>query len=320
MNQYGNNQNSNYVPGQPISIPSQNVMNQYGNSFQPQPNNNGYNHNYSGNPMIQIQQPIQNQQPQMNQPQQEQKKPSVWYRAISKADYQKINEMGSVDIIVRFLPGINTNGIYESIFEKNTSASPYPNNKRWIVPLLVISDPLHPQLNGFVGVFEFSKTLYNQIKNKVTPNNYYDFNTGRNFHIVVSLQATRDGNEVFPNYRKSGFEEQSTQCDYNYVGPKMKEGGFADFFMFVQKINNPQQKNQNQQNVPQIPQNNGYVQTINSQMNNQQIPQQYVQNNQSQVMNNQYSPQNQQPNMAPSIQQLPQNQGTEEEFNQIFGN
>ena len=85
MNQYGNNQNQNYVPGQPISIPNQNMMNQNGNTFQAQSNNmqqnnNGYNNSYPGNQMNQPQYPAQPQQPQMNPLTQDQKKPSVWYR------------------------------------------------------------------------------------------------------------------------------------------------------------------------------------------------------------------------------------------------
>lgn len=171
------------------------------------------------------------------------KGPNVWYRPVSQADYPKISEMGTATIVVRILPGFNQNGCYESVFEKNVSQSKFPNAQRWMLPVLVCNDSLHPEKNGFVGIMEVSKTLHNRIKSKTTPANYFDFNNGFNFHINVSLsQSKSDENQWYPDYKKSGFEAQPTQCPVEYVVPKMQEGKFADFAAFVTKINNPQPK------------------------------------------------------------------------------
>lgn len=199
-------------------------------------------------PAQQVQQvPVQNQNlPQFPQSafQKPAAGPNIWYRAVSVQDYQKISEIGTVSIIVRFLPGINQSGCYEALFEKNTANGKFPNSQRWLVPVLVLSDPLHPEKNGFVGVLELSKTLHQRIKSKATPQNYFDFNTGHNFHINVTMaqMQTKQGVQTFPDYKASGFEAQPSQCNVKYVHPKMVEGKFADFVTFMTRINNPQPK------------------------------------------------------------------------------
>jgi len=254
--------------------------------------------------------------------QQKPKGPNIWYRPIGQPDYPKLQQIGTVSIIVRFLPGFNQNGIYESIFEKNTANSKFPNSKRWLVPVLVLQDPLHPQLNGFVGVMEVSKTLFQRIKSKTTPPNYFDFNTGHNFHINVSLEQSKDGTQVFPNYKKSGFEANPTQCNVNYVVPKMNEGKFSDFATFMTRINSPKQQAPQGQMLPPPPIAQPQAPMMQPQMAQpqqqqfvpQQVPQQQAQ---PMMIQQQVMPQQVPQQAAPLIQDA--NAGTEEEFNAIFG-
>jgi hypothetical protein len=242
-------------------------------------------------------------QPQNNPPVGAEK--NIWYHVMSKKDYPKLTEIGTVSIIVRFLPGINNNGIYEALFEKNTANTMFPSTKKWLVPILVLSDPLHPQYNGFVGVTEITKTLMQRIKSKNTPANYFDFNTGHNFHINITLQASNDGKQVWPNYGSSGFEAQPTSCNAAYVLPRMQEGKFADFASFVGLINNPKKSQPNAHTQQSLT-----VQTSpNTQSPTTSTGQGFY-----------YSPNPPIGTPIPQNSPIVNQNGTEEEFNQIFGN
>lgn len=249
--------------------------------------------------------------------QQKPKGPNIWYRPVSQQDYKKIAEMNTATIIVRILPGFNQTGIYESIFEKNTANSKFPNSKRWLCPVLVLNDSLHPERNGFVGVMEISKTLYNRIKNKNTPANYFDFNAGHNFHINVSLQQSKDGQQWFPNYGKSGFEAQPSPCQAQYACQKMNEGKFSDFATFMNRVNNPKPQGQVAYN-PQMPAQ-VQVPTTNyapqQQYNSQPVAQQQPQFVPQAAPQPQFIPQ-QAPQQQPVVQGPA---GSEAEFDEIFG-
>jgi hypothetical protein len=241
------------------------------------------------------------------------KGPNIWYRPVTQADYPKISEMGSATIAIRILPGFNNNGCYESIFEKNNSGSMYPNSKQWILPVLVLSDSLHPDKNGFVGVMTVSKTLYNRIKSRNTPANYFDFNNGFNFLINVSLAQSKDGQQWFPNYNKSAFETAPSACPVDYVAPKMNEGKFADFAQFANMINTPKPKNAPPQNMamgnPALAPRVNYAQP--TQQFNGYAPQAAPQYNVPQA-----APQYNVPQAAPV--QTPPISGGDDEFEQIF--
>lgn len=263
-----------------------------------------------------VQQPVQQFNPIQfaQQQQQKPKGPNIWYRPVTQADYKKIAEMNTATIVVRILPGFNQAGVYEALFEKNTANSKFPDSKRWLCPVMVLNDTLHPEQNGFVGVMEISKTLYNRIKNKNTPQSYFDFNNGNNFHINVSLQQSKDGTQWFPNYNKSGFEAQPSPCQAQYAAQKMMEGKFADFATFMQRINAPKQPQgpvAYNPTAPQVPQFNPVAQPQVQQFNP--------------VAQTQFAPQAaQQPQFIPQVvpMQPPVAQGpagSEEEFNEIFG-
>jgi hypothetical protein len=188
---------------------------------------------------------------------------NIWYKAVSTKDYEKITQMGQAVIQVRILPGITEqNTLYEAFYEKDVSRSPYPNTQKWLVPVLVINDCLHPEKNGFVGVMEITKTLAKQIRGTSTPPNYFDFQNGFNFNIVVSMRQSKDGNSFFPDYGKSAFDQSPSPVSAQYVVPKMKEQDFADFAAFVQRLNNPKPKTNNQTYIPTqqpAPQPNTYA-------------------------------------------------------------
>jgi len=163
-------------------------------------------------------------------------KVNIWYRPISQADYPKIAQIGKVVIKIRILPGISNGNMYEAIFEKDTSTSLYPNTKKWIMPVLVVNDPLHPDKRGFVGVMDVSKTLYRAIT-KNPPANFFDLNHGFNFNIVVELQKSKDGKQIFPNYTQSAFDTTPTSVRPDYVIERMNVGKFTDFADFTKKLN-----------------------------------------------------------------------------------
>jgi hypothetical protein len=281
-------------------------------------------------------QPVQAPAPQQFAPQvqggfgqQRPKGPNIWYRPVTQADYKKLAEMGTATIVVRILPGYNQAGLYEAIFEKNTANSKFPNSKRWLCPVMVLSDSLNPDRNGFVGVMEVSKTLYNRIKSKNTPANYFDFNAGHNFHINVSLSQSKDGQQWFPNYNKSGFEAQPSPCQAQYAASKMNEGKFADFATFMSRINNPKPQGPVAYGAPaQAPQ--GYAPQVAPQ---QFMPQPVAQTQfVPQAAPQQFVPQAAQqfvPQQVPQQQFAPQQMGqaapsgpagSEAEFDEIFGN
>lgn len=180
-----------------------------------------------------------------------QERKNIWYKPVSREDYPKITEMGEVVIQVRFLPGVNENKqVYEAFFEKDVSKTKFPNTQKWLLPLLVVNDSLHPEKNGFVGVMECTKTLAKQIRGKNTPPNYFDINNGFNFNIVVSMQQSKDGSQYFPNYVKSHYEQSPKPINGKYVYEKMQEGDFVDFAQLVNRLNNPKPKSETQTYTP----------------------------------------------------------------------
>lgn len=249
--------------------------------------------------------PVQFAQQQQQKP----KGPNIWYRPVTQADYKKIAEMNTATVVIRILPGFNQSGVYEAVFEKNTANSKFPGTQRWVCPVMVLNDSLHPENNGFVGVMEVSKTLYNRIKNKNTPANYFDFNNGHNFHINVSLQQSKDGAQWFPNYNKSGFEAQPSPCQAQYAAQKMTEGKFADFATFMQRINTPKQHGPVAYN-PMAPQAQQF--TPVAQQPQMQQPVQF-----NPAAQTQFVPQATQFAPQQVVQQGPA--GSESEFDEIFG-
>ena len=113
----------------------------------------------------------------------------------------------------------------------------YPNSKKWLLPVMVLSDPLHPEMNGQVKVMDISKTLRNAIVGQNTPPNYFDPNAGFNFNVVVELQQSKDKTQWFPNYGRSGFDTSPTQINTAYIMEKLNEMGITDFAEFVKKLN-----------------------------------------------------------------------------------
>lgn len=172
----------------------------------------------------------------------EEERKSIWYRPVTKNDYDKIAEIGEVVIKLRFLPGFKERQMYECVCEKDVSRSPFPNQQKWIAPVLVMEDTLHPENNGFVGAYEFAKTVHKCVKNKNTPDDYYALNGGNNFYLRVSLKKSRDGTQYFPDYSKSGFDDAKSNINPKYVYDRLAENQIADFASFVDRLNNPKQK------------------------------------------------------------------------------
>jgi hypothetical protein len=182
---------------------------------------------------------------------QQQNRPNIWYRPVTQNDYKAIADLGEVTITIRLLPGFKDQQIYEAFVEKDVSRSRFPNSQKWMVPVLVINDPLHPENNGFVGVYEMTKTVRNAIHNKNTPPNYYDLNQGYNFNIIARLVQSKDGTQWFPNYQKSCFDQAPSQIDAKYVYDKLTEYKISDFAAFANRINNPRTDNNYQGQAPQ---------------------------------------------------------------------
>lgn len=165
-------------------------------------------------------------------------KKSPWYRPVSQADYIKLGQMGSATIKIRILPGVDENrNMYNPIMSKDVSTSPYPTQPRWMAPVLVIDDQLHPEKNGLVGIFDFPKTIHRVLCKDTAPPNFFDINNGFTFNIVVSLQQSKDGESVFPNYAKSHFDSTPSPVNAKYVAAKMKEYDLLDFRAVVDRIN-----------------------------------------------------------------------------------
>lgn len=164
-------------------------------------------------------------------------RPNIWYKPVKQTDYQALSQIGEVVFRLRLLPSIENNMLMEGLGEKDVSTSPFPNSKKWLVPVMVQEDPLHPEMNGFVGVMEITKTLYNRIKNNATPQNYFAFDNGYTFNVVVSLQQSKDGQSWFPNYTKSCYDQQPSAIDYNYPITKLREYKIENFSEFVQRLN-----------------------------------------------------------------------------------
>jgi hypothetical protein len=230
---------------------------------------------------------------QQNAPQQ-QSRTNIWYRPVTQADYEQIAELGEVCITLRILPGFKDQQIYESVVEKDVSRSRFPNSQKWMAPVLVINDPLHPEKNGFVGVYEMSKTVHKALR-KNTPPNYFDLNQGYNFNIVARLVQSKDGTQWFPNYEKSGFDQAPTQIDAKYVYDKLTEYKIADFAAFANRINNPRTDNNYQGQAPQ--QNYVQQQAVSGQST-------YSPGAATQPVQNNFAPQQQ---AAPVQQPVPQN-------------
>jgi len=164
-------------------------------------------------------------------------RPSVWYKPVTQKDYEKIGQIGEVTIQLRILPGFANGVAHEAVFEKNTATSNYPNSKKWVLPVCVLDDPLHPECNGRVCVMDISKTLKNRIQGVDTPMNYYDINAGFNFNLVVSLQQSNDGNSYFPNYSKSAYSPAPCPIDGNYVFTQMTDLRIVDFAGWARQLN-----------------------------------------------------------------------------------
>ena len=165
-------------------------------------------------------------------------RPNIWWKPVSQKDYGTLAQMGEAVFTIRILPGYANNSIHEAIFEKDVSATQFPNTKKWLAPVWVLNDPLHPENNGRIAVMEMSKTLHKNIKNQTTPQNYFDPNNGHNFNIVVELQEMKgDSESVFPNYYKSHFDQNPTQIDIRAAFTQMQNLGFLDFSDWVGTLN-----------------------------------------------------------------------------------
>ena len=173
---------------------------------------------------------------------QNQERPNIWYKLVSMGDYDAITQAGSVTITVRVLPSISNGQCAYPIFEKDVSRTQFPNTRKWLMPILVINDQLHPESNGFAGVCEIPKTL-NDLIEKKSPQNFYHPVNGYNFNVVVKITNGKDGRQ-FPNYASSYFEDQPQPIDFNPIGQYLQSLELLDFGVFVDRLNNPQPKNQ----------------------------------------------------------------------------
>jgi len=168
---------------------------------------------------------------------------NIWWKPyVQASDKEILASQGKVVTTGRILPGIKDNRLYEAILEKDVSKTKYPNTKKWLVPFLVMNDAFRPENNGRVVVTEVSKTLHKQITDNPPPN-YFDFNIGHNFNIVFKLTEGRGGN-YYLDYTESHYDPNPSSVDANYVMEKMQEGRFSDFAEFVNRLNNPQQKDE----------------------------------------------------------------------------
>lgn len=285
---------------------------------------------------VQAPQPVQNQNPPV-QSQGQQEKPNIWYKPLAQTEYGTVKEMGQVKTVLRFLPAFGANGVYRSLFEKDVSRSRYPNTPKWFTLVMVIDDPLHPHLNGFVGVMELSKTLHKKLTDTAkVPQNYDDINAGHNFNLIFEIVQSKDGTQEFPSYNYSKFEQNPTPVDMNTVVGKLNTLQIADFAEFVQKVNNPRQQQQNsyQQQGQVNPQVNAAPTVVGPQgqppvnaappQTYAPTPQQQVQQVQQPAQPNLQQSQAPVPNQAPVPQQQQQFQPTQntndqDSFNEIFG-
>ena len=88
-------------------------------------------------------------------------------------------------------------------------------SKRYICNILVISDPLHPENEGKVMLFNFGKKIYAKIDSLMKPPEFtkkkginpFDFWKGADFEIKVKMVGE------FPNYDDSGFTTPSPLLD-----------------------------------------------------------------------------------------------------------
>ena len=79
--------------------------------------------------------------------------------------------------------------------------------------ILVIDDPVKPENNGKVFLYEYGKKIFDMINDKLHPQfpdepkvNVFDFLKGANFKLKIRKV---DG---FPNYDKCEFADQSALC------------------------------------------------------------------------------------------------------------
>lgn len=173
---------------------------------------------------------------------QNENRPNIWYKLVSMGDYEKISQIGEIVISLRILPSVSQGQCVYPIVEKDVSRTQFPNTPKWLMPVLVLNDPLEPSKNGFVGVCEISKSL-NDIIEKKSPNNFYHPVNGYNFNVHVTIKSFNDGKK-FPSYANSYFDDQPTPIEFNPIGQYLQQLELLDFGVFVNRINNPQSNNQ----------------------------------------------------------------------------
>ncbi len=170
-------------------------------------------------------------------------RPNIWWKALSQYDYPKIAELGEITTIIRILPGLSANGqLYDAIMEKDVSTTMYPDTPKWLVPVCVLSDMLHPERNGFVGVMDITKTMKRCIQGKNTPPNYFDLTVGYNFNIIVSMEENKNKTSFFPNYNRSHYDANPSPIDGNYVMPRLQALKIQDFAAWVTMFNENMRK------------------------------------------------------------------------------
>lgn len=162
---------------------------------------------------------------------------NIWYKPLTANDYGKIQEIGEVSFKIRILPSVEGNSLVDPVREKDVSNTMYPNAQKWFVPVVVCSDPLRPENNGFVGVMELSKTLHKRVTDSNRPPLYFAFNEGHLFNIVVSISKFKKDGSLFPNYAKSHFDQQPTPVNHTQIVQRMNDLGFLDFTAFVDSVN-----------------------------------------------------------------------------------
>lgn len=192
-------------------------------------------------------------------------RPNIWYKPVPQSAYNQIKQMGGVSITLRLLPSIAENGmVSEALLSKDVSRSKFPNVPKWLVSVLVINDPLNPANNGFVGIMEITGTLRKCIQNKNTPQNYFDLNQGYDFNLNCTIEprdfsAQRDESDMreIPIYYASKFADQPSQTHIQHIENKWQTTKTKNFAEFVNMLNNPKPRNNNQGGTQQYSNNQG---------------------------------------------------------------
>ena len=99
-----------------------------------------------------------------------------------------------------------------------TIARQRKRRESYVSNVLVVSDPKNKENEGKVALYRYGKKIWEKIQASMYPSdeevasgtvaiNPFDFWTGRSFRLKMKMVKT--GNEVYPNYDESGFDNSS---------------------------------------------------------------------------------------------------------------